>query len=75
MGYVLPLLDFEDNAMRSHLSAAVFLGMLLGGLLMGIASDAIGRKPCLQISMAANARALRAKPHGTHHASDGTSTT
>jgi MFS family permease len=56
MGYVLPLIDFKDSvAMRSHLSAAVFLGMLVGGLIFGILSDSIGRKPCLQIAMAVNA--------------------
>ena len=36
------------------LSAAVFIGMLFGGLLCGILSDAIGRKPCLLYSLTLN---------------------
>lgn len=36
------------------LSAAVFIGMLFGGLLCGILSDRIGRKPCLLYSLALN---------------------
>lgn len=39
------------------LSAAVFIGMLFGGLLCGLLSDRIGRKPCLQYSLLLNAAA------------------
>jgi MFS transporter, VNT family, synaptic vesicle glycoprotein 2 len=33
----------------------VFIGMLFGGLLCGVLSDRIGRKPCLQYSLFINA--------------------
>ena len=37
------------------LSASVFVGMLLGGLVAGSVADRIGRKPCLLISLIINA--------------------
>ena len=40
---------------KEFLSAAVFMGMLVGGLLGGFVSDRKGRKPCLAVSLLINA--------------------
>jgi hypothetical protein len=37
-----------------YLSAAVFLGMLFGGIVCGLLSDKYGRRPCLLYSLALN---------------------
>lgn len=48
IGYILPQLSESiSDAQRGLLSAAVFFGMLCGGLLCGLFSDAFGRKPSL----------------------------
>lgn len=55
VGYIMNEMD-DDITTRDKelLSAAVFIGMLFGGLLCGILSDAIGRKPCLTYSLVLN---------------------
>jgi MFS family permease len=55
VGYILNEMDDTTTAEREFLSAAVFIGMLFGGLLCGIMSDRIGRKPSLQYSLLLNA--------------------
>ena len=53
--YIIPnLSDVGDNE-KAVLSAAVFVGMLVGGVVCGVLGDKIGRKPCLLYSLALNA--------------------
>lgn len=56
IGFIMNELDSTTEE-KEFLSAAVFMGMLVGGLICGIWSDKIGRKPCLIISLALNALA------------------
>lgn len=55
ISYIIPELDAIGDYEKTVLTAAVFLGMLIGGLLAGVMSDRIGRKPCLMASLAINA--------------------
>ena len=48
---VLQLTEFE----RSFLSAAVFFGMLVGGVAAGAAADRVGRRPTLRLSLGVTA--------------------
>mmetsp|Transcript_8943 Transcript_8943/g.13438 ORF Transcript_8943/g.13438 Transcript_8943/m.13438 type:complete len:486 (+) Transcript_8943:92-1549(+) len=57
VGYIMSEMNGITTRDKELLSAAVFIGMLLGGLLCGILSDRIGRKPCLQYSLFLNALA------------------
>ena len=43
-----------------NLSAAVYMGMFCGGILCGVISDRIGRKPCLQYALLVNSLAALA---------------
>lgn len=53
--FILPQLpDFTDYD-KSFLSSAIFIGMLIGGLFFGIASDFLGRKLMLIIALLINA--------------------
>jgi MFS family permease len=54
IGFIMNELNTSTEE-KEFLSAAVFLGMLVGGLLCGILSDKLGRKPCLMISLSLNA--------------------
>lgn len=55
VGYIMSELDDEmSTSDKELLSAAVFIGMLAGGLLCGIMADRVGRKPCLQFSLFLN---------------------
>lgn len=54
IGYIMNEIDDITTSQKEFLSAAVFLGMLFGGLLCGLLSDKIGRKPCLQYSLLIN---------------------
>jgi MFS transporter, putative metabolite:H+ symporter len=56
VGYIMSEMDDDTSTSdKELLSSAVFIGMLAGGLLCGIMSDRIGRKPCLQFSLFLNA--------------------
>lgn len=56
VGYIMSEMDDDiTTSDKELLSSAVFIGMLAGGLLCGIMSDIIGRKPCLQFSLFLNA--------------------
>lgn len=58
VGYVMSEMDDELTTQdKELLSAAVFIGMLFGGLLCGVLSDKIGRKPCLLYSLLLNSAA------------------
>lgn len=55
VGYIMSEMDDDiDTTDKEFLSAAVFVGMLVGGVLCGVLSDKIGRKPCLQYSLVLN---------------------
>jgi MFS family permease len=54
LSFILPKLDTTDNA-KAALSAAIFVGMLFGGLFFGIAADSLGRRTTLAVSLAINA--------------------
>lgn len=51
----MDLADLSILYLAEFLSAAVFIGMLFGGLMCGLLSDRIGRRPCLQYSLLLNA--------------------
>ena len=51
MGFILPELPDAPAAQRGFLSAAIFIGMLFGGLLCGMIADRLGRRPCLLLSL------------------------
>ncbi|KNC48400.1 major facilitator superfamily transporter [Thecamonas trahens ATCC 50062] len=64
IGYILPELNkagakgfHVTDAQKGFLSAAVFVGMLIGGLFCGLASDRVGRKAMLLWSLGINALA------------------
>jgi MFS family permease len=55
IGFIMTELgDTVTQYEKEFLTAAVFMGMLLGGLLCGYLSDIIGRKPCLLYSLGIN---------------------
>lgn len=65
IGYILPALEAQGEVIdpdssdwkfqKSFLSAAVFAGMLVGGVLAGVGADSLGRKPMLMASLGVNA--------------------
>ncbi|KAG7384350.1 hypothetical protein PHYPSEUDO_002757 [Phytophthora pseudosyringae] len=59
IGYILTVYEDSEGAMTpwesSLLTAAVFVGMLGGGLVGGVAGDVYGRKPVLVTTLAINA--------------------
>ena len=59
ISYILADPAFQDTVQRNHgaglLAAAVFLGMFLGGLLVGTMGDWMGRKPTLMLGLICNA--------------------
>ncbi len=59
ISYILADPIFQETVQKSHgaglLAAAVFLGMLLGGLLVGTMGDRMGRKPTLLLGLTCNA--------------------
>ena len=65
IGYILPVLSSSStsdgihitDAQKGFLSAAVFVGMLVGGLVCGLLSDRMGRKSMLLASLGINALA------------------
>ena len=63
LSYILSDEDFLESILDQHrengglLAATVFLGMLLGGLLVGTLGDRYGRKPLLLTGLSTNATA------------------
>lgn len=55
MSFILPEIGPVTDVEKGALSAAVFVGMLVGGLVAGSASDVWGRKPLLVGCLAVNA--------------------
>ena len=61
LSYILSDADFEEHILHHTpwrgglLAAAVFLGMLLGGLFIGTLGDFVGRKPMLLLGLGCNA--------------------
>ena len=59
ISYILADPTFQETVQKDHgaglLAAAVFLGMLLGGLLVGTMGDWMGRKPTLLLGLTCNA--------------------
>jgi MFS transporter, VNT family, synaptic vesicle glycoprotein 2 len=65
IGYIIPSLESQGEVsnpdsvdwtyQKSVLSAAVFAGMLLGGVVAGVGADVIGRKSMLLTSLGVNA--------------------
>jgi VNT family MFS transporter (synaptic vesicle glycoprotein 2) len=55
MGYILPELPGVDAAQKGFLTAAIFIGMLFGGLVCGVIADRFGRRPCLLLSLGVTA--------------------
>lgn len=55
IGYILANFDGITIQEKEFLSASSFFGMLIGGLLCGLLSDVIGRRPCLLGALAINA--------------------
>lgn len=54
VGFIMSDISHVTTLDKELLSAAVFLGMLFGGILGGYFSDRIGRKRCLMYSLALN---------------------
>ncbi|KAL6070224.1 Synaptic vesicle glycoprotein 2A [Balamuthia mandrillaris] len=57
IGYILPELPSvsgTEKCQSTFLSAAVFMGMLVGGVACGLGSDRFGRKPCLLVCLFTN---------------------
>lgn len=54
VGFIMSEMDNISSYQKSFLSAAVFMGMLFGGVLCGYLSDIIGRRPCLLYSLGVN---------------------
>lgn len=47
----------QDEEGAGYLASSIFLGMLIGGTILGFLSDSIGRKPALMIGLLTNATA------------------
>ena len=60
LSYILSIPQFEDHILHHAawraglLAATVFMGMLIGGLVVGGASDSLGRQPLLVTGLAVN---------------------
>jgi len=57
VGFIMSKIGSISTYEKEFLSAAVFMGMLVGGVACGYLSDIVGRKPCLQCSLVLNAMA------------------
>lgn len=55
IGFIMADIPDISTSYKEWLSSAVFIGMLVGGLLCGYLSDHIGRRPCLLGSLFINA--------------------
>ena len=47
-------MTYHQNKNKELLNASVFIGMLLGGIIIGYLSDKYGRRPCLLLSLGLN---------------------
>ena len=54
VGFILSEMSDISSFQKEFLSAAVFMGMLFGGIICGYASDVVGRRPCLLYSLGLN---------------------
>eukprot|EP01097_Dermamoeba_algensis_P002257 TRINITY_DN1900_c0_g2_i1.p1 TRINITY_DN1900_c0_g2~~TRINITY_DN1900_c0_g2_i1.p1 ORF type:complete len:613 (-),score=96.30 TRINITY_DN1900_c0_g2_i1:737-2575(-) len=54
ISFVLPHIPDTSDSEKGFLSSSFFVGMLLGGLVCGLLSDHVGRKPCLIASLFLN---------------------
>lgn len=54
VGFILSEMGDISSFKKEFLSAAVFMGMLFGGIICGYVSDVIGRRPCLLYSLGLN---------------------
>jgi VNT family MFS transporter (synaptic vesicle glycoprotein 2) len=54
VGFIMSEMDGISTYKKEFLSAAVFMGMLFGGVACGYISDALGRRPCLLYALALN---------------------
>jgi MFS family permease len=54
VGFIMSEMDSISTYKKEFLSAAVFMGMLFGGVACGYLSDIIGRRPCLLYSLGVN---------------------
>ena len=54
VGYIMSDISNLSSINKELLSASVFIGMLLGGIIIGYLSDKYGRKPCLLLSLGLN---------------------
>lgn len=57
IGFIMTEIPNITTQQKEYLSAAVFLGMLFGGIICGSLSDYVGRRPCLLYSLGLNALA------------------
>lgn len=59
ISYILSDSNFQQHILKQHdgglLAAAVFLGMLVGGLIVGSLGDLLGRRPMLMLGLCCNA--------------------
>ena len=54
------VLSHNTTHFAENLSAAVYMGMFCGGILCGMLSDRVGRKPCLEYALTLNSVAALA---------------
>lgn len=54
VGFIMSEMDSISSYQKEFLSAAVFMGMLFGGVTCGYLSDIVGRRPCLLYSLGVN---------------------
>ncbi len=54
VGYIMSDISNLSSINKELLSASVFIGMLLGGIIIGYLSDKYGRRPCLLLSLGLN---------------------
>ena len=54
VGFILAEMPDLSREHKELLSAAIFVGMLIGGIVCGYYADKFGRKPCLLASLAVN---------------------
>ena len=54
VSFILAEMPGLSRAHKEVLSAAVFVGMLFGGVVCGYFADKVGRKPCLIVSLSVN---------------------
>eukprot|EP00499_Haloplacidia_sp_CaronLabIsolate_P014035 CAMPEP_0196770934 /NCGR_PEP_ID=MMETSP1104-20130614/1417_1 /TAXON_ID=33652 /ORGANISM="Cafeteria sp., Strain Caron Lab Isolate" /LENGTH=558 /DNA_ID=CAMNT_0042141049 /DNA_START=43 /DNA_END=1719 /DNA_ORIENTATION=+ len=66
IGYALTAYPHITSFERGFLTAAIFAGMLVGGLVLGTLADRIGRKPALLLSLGINGAAALLSAFSPH---------